>query len=70
MLNLAKTLPAVKSQETLHITLIAYTESAINRAVAQSQRRSLKSVEETVEDWMAVEEAIVAGIVCRLLSRQ
>jgi hypothetical protein len=57
----------VPAEETLHITLRAYTESAIKRAVEQSHQRSLKSVEETVEDWMAVEEAIVGGIVYRLL---
>jgi hypothetical protein len=57
----------VPAEETLHITLRAYTESAIKKAVEQSRQRSLKSVEETVEGWMAVEEAIVGGIVYRLL---
>ena len=57
----------VPAEETLHITLRGYTESAIKRAVDQSQQRSLKSVEKIVEDWMAVEEAIVGGIVYRLL---
>jgi hypothetical protein len=50
-----------------HITLRGYTESAIKKAVEQSHQRSLKSVEKIVEDWMAVEEAIVGGIVYRLL---
>jgi hypothetical protein len=57
----------VPAEETLHITLRAYTERAIKKAVEQSHPRSLKSVEEIVEDWMAVEEAIVGGIVNRLL---
>jgi hypothetical protein len=57
----------VPAEETLHITLRAFTESAIKKAIEQSYKRSLKSVEETVEEWMAVEEAIVGGIVYRLL---
>ena len=57
----------VPAEETLHITLRAFTESAIKKAIEQSHQRSLKSVEETVDDWMAVEEAIVGGIVYRLL---
>jgi hypothetical protein len=57
----------VPAEETLHIALREYTESAIKRAVEQSHQRSLKSVEKIVEDWMAVEEAIVGGIVYRLL---
>lgn len=57
----------VPAEETLHITLRGYTESAIKKAVEQSPRRSLKSAEKIVEDWMAVEEAIVGGIVYCLL---
>jgi hypothetical protein len=57
----------VPAEETLHISLRAYTESAIKKAVEQSHQRSLKSLEAIVEDWMAVEEAIVGGIVHRLL---
>jgi hypothetical protein len=57
----------IPAEETLHITLREYTESAIKKAVEQSHQRSLKSVEKIVEDWMAVEEAIVGGIVYRLL---
>ncbi|NIS15920.1 MAG: hypothetical protein GWN55_09870, partial [Phycisphaerae bacterium] len=56
----------VPAEETLHIALRGYTESAIRKAVEQSHQRSLKSVEKIVEDWMAVEEAIVGGIVYRL----
>jgi hypothetical protein len=57
----------VPAEETLHITLRGYTESAIKKAVEQSHERSLKSLEKIVEDWMAVEEAIVGGIAYRLL---
>jgi hypothetical protein len=49
----------VPAEETLHITIRGYTESAIRESVKQSHQRSLKSVEKIVEDWMAVEEAIV-----------
>jgi len=57
----------VPAEETLHITLRDATESAIKKTVERRHRRSLKSVEKIVEDWMAVEEAIVGGIVYRLL---
>ncbi|MDH3723063.1 MAG: hypothetical protein OET57_11715 [Desulfobacteraceae bacterium] len=57
----------VPAEETLHIALRDSTESAIKKDVEQSHQRSLKSVEQIVEDWMAVEEAIVGGIVYRLL---
>ena len=57
----------VPAEETLHITLRGYTESAIKKSVEQSNNKSLKSVKRIVEDWMAVEEAIVGGIVYRLL---
>jgi hypothetical protein len=40
----------VPAEETLHITLRGYTESAIKKAVEQSHQRSLKSVEKIVED--------------------
>ena len=57
----------VPAEETLHILLRDSTESAIRKDVKQSHQRGLKSVEKTVEDWMAVEEAIVGGIVHSLL---
>jgi hypothetical protein len=57
----------VPAEETLHITFRKYTERAIRQAVKQSHHRSLKSVEKIVDDWMAVEEAIVGGIVYVLL---
>jgi hypothetical protein len=57
----------VPAEETLHITLRESTESAIKKDVEQRHQRSLKSVGKIVEDWMAVEEAIVGGIVYKLL---
>jgi hypothetical protein len=57
----------VPAEETLHIMLRAHTENAIKKTVEQNRQRNLKSVAEIVADWMAVEEAIVGGIVHRLL---
>ncbi|MGD2185867.1 MAG: hypothetical protein PVI71_07050 [Desulfobacterales bacterium] len=57
----------VPAEETLHIILRGYTESAIQTAFERSHLRSLKSVENIVQEWMAVEEAIVGGVVYRLL---
>jgi len=57
----------VPAEETLHITLRDATEGAIKKDVEQLHLRSLKSVEKIVEDWMAVEEAIVGGVVHSLL---
>lgn len=57
----------IPAEETLHITLRAATERAIKKNVERRHRINLKSVEKIVEDWMAVEEAIVGGLVHRLL---
>lgn len=57
----------VPAEETLHIVLRRYTEGAIKKAVEHHHHSSLKSVEQIVADWMAVEEAIVGGIVYLLL---
>jgi hypothetical protein len=57
----------VPAEETLHISLRGYTESAIEQALEQRHHKNLKIMEKIVEDWMAVEEAIVGGIVNQLL---
>ena len=57
----------VPAEETLHITLRGFTESAIEQALEQRHHKNLKVVEKIVEDWLAVEEAIVGGIVYQLL---
>ena len=57
----------VPAEETLHITLRGFTESAIEQDVGQRLHKNLKIMEKIVEDWMAVEEAIVGGIVYQLL---
>ncbi len=57
----------VPAEETLHITLRGYTENAIKMAVEPHHHRSLKFIKKIVEEWMAVEEALVGGIIYRLL---
>lgn len=57
----------VPAEETLNITLREYTEGAIKKAIEQSHNRELKSVQRTLEDRMAVVEAIVGGIIYLLL---
>ncbi len=57
----------VPVEETLHIALRGFTESAIKKSVERSHPRNIKSVEKIVQDWIAVEEAVVGGIVYRLL---
>ena len=57
----------VPAEETLHIALREHTERAIQKAIESKGRRSLKSVQTVVEDWIAVEEAVVGGILYLLL---
>lgn len=55
-------------EETLHIILRGYTEKAILAAInAKQQTPSVKEIEEIVEEWLAVEEAIVGGLVYSLV---
>jgi hypothetical protein len=55
-------------EETMHIALREHTEKAIMEAVARKEGiPSLKEVQRVVDDWMAVEEAIVGGLVYKLI---
>lgn len=55
-------------EETLHIALREYTEKAILAAViAKRETPTAKEIEEVVEEWLAVEEAIVGGLVYSLV---
>jgi hypothetical protein len=55
-------------EETLHIALREHTEKAILAAVNALQKTpSLKEIQDVVEDWLAVEEAIVGGLVYSLV---
>ena len=57
----------VPAEETLHILLREHTEKAIKKTIEPGQKNSLKAIKRIVEDWMAVEEAIVGGIIRLLL---
>ena len=59
----------VPAEETLHILLRKYTEAAIKQALAIRDVRSQKASQMVVNDWIAVEEAIVGGVVRVLLPR-
>ncbi len=55
-------------EETLHISLRKYTEKAILTTINAKQKTpSLKEVQDVVEDWLAVEEGIVGGLVYSLV---
>lgn len=54
-------------EETLHIALRTATEAAIREKLQTVKPTSLEGVQEVVDDWMAVEEAIVGGLVARLM---
>ncbi len=53
----------VPIEETLHIALRASTERAIKEQIERSGVIENKDVEAIVEEWTAVEEAIVGGVV-------
>ncbi len=54
-------------EETLHIALRAYTERAIKEEIERDSVRSLEEAERIAQEWMAIEEAIVGGLVHALL---
>lgn len=54
-------------EETLHILLRESTEAAIRRTVETRANCTLKEAEKIVDEWIAVEEAIVGGLVYHLL---
>jgi hypothetical protein len=61
------TVLTVPLEETLHIALREHTERAIRERVALSSVKDLKEVESISEDSIAIEEAIVGGLVHALL---
>ena len=55
-------------EETLHIALREHTEKAILATVkAQPATLSTKDIQDVVEEWLAIEEAIVGGLVYSLI---
>jgi hypothetical protein len=57
----------VPAEETLHITLREHTERAIRNTLVRMDPQSPKNAHKIVEDWIAVEEAVIGGIVFLLL---
>jgi hypothetical protein len=57
----------VPAEETLHIILRKYTEKAIRKSLKMDAARSSKTVVNLVNEWLAIEEAVVGGIVRILL---
>lgn len=54
-------------EETLHIALRSATESAIRNKIARVKPQTLDEVQQVVDEWIAVEESIVGGLVTRLM---
>lgn len=54
-------------EETLHIALRKYTEKAIIETLAHQDNPSLADIQALMENWLAVEEAIVGGLVYTLI---
>ena len=57
----------VPAEETLHIALRDHTERAIRNTLVGMDPQSPKNAQKIVEDWIAVEEAVIGGIVFLLL---
>ncbi len=57
----------VPVEETLHIALRDATEIAIQDKLKQIAPRTVDEVQQVVDEWMAVEEAIVGGLVSELM---
>lgn len=56
-------------EETLHIALRASTEIAIQHRLAELAPKTIDEVQGVVDEWMAVEEAIVGGLVSELMPK-
>ncbi|MBT8342390.1 MAG: hypothetical protein HKP58_14695 [Desulfatitalea sp.] len=54
-------------EETLHIALRTATEKAIRNRLHDLKPDSIQSVKAVVDEWMAVEEAIVGGLVADIM---
>jgi len=63
----AFTVLSVPVEETLHIAVREHTHQAILEEFAESDPASAEVLEKIVEDWMAVEEAVVGGVLHALL---
>jgi hypothetical protein len=57
----------VPIEETLHILMRPYTEAAMQTDLTQSKPTQFNDVKQVIDDWMAVEEAIVGGVVAQVM---
>jgi hypothetical protein len=57
----------VPAEETLHIALREHTERGMERLIKDNALGTLDEIKLTVQEWIAVEEAIVGGLVYSLL---
>ncbi len=57
----------VPIEETLHILMRPFTEAAMIVDLAQSNPTRLIEVQQVIDEWMAVEEAIVGGVVSQVM---
>jgi hypothetical protein len=57
----------VPAEETFHIALREHTERGIERVITGNALETLDEVNPVVQEWIAVEEAIVGGLVYSLL---
>jgi hypothetical protein len=54
-------------EETLHIVLRCSTEEAIRKNLEILKPTNIGQVKQVIDDWMAVEEAIVGGLISKLM---
>jgi hypothetical protein len=57
----------VPIEETLHTLVRPYTQAAIQSALMRSKSTQCDHVKQVVDDWVAVEEAIVGGVVWQVM---
>jgi hypothetical protein len=57
----------VPIEETLHILMRPFTERAMKAELEQARPTRLDQVQQVVDDWMAVEEAVVGGVVWQVM---
>lgn len=57
----------VPIEETLHILMRPHTEVVMQAELAQSKPTRLEEVQQVMDKWMAVEEAIVGGVVAQVM---
>jgi hypothetical protein len=57
----------VPIEETLHILMRPFPEKAMKAELEQTRPTPLDQVQQVVDDWIAVEEAVVGGVVWQVM---